>query len=76
MRRFPEIPEVGSEDGKEYNFQSRALPFGLSSSLRIFTKLLAESLAPMRFKKRTIVPYLLLFVGPAMAELVGMDIKH
>lgn len=59
-------------EGKKYHFQSRALPFGLSSSLRIFTKVPVEVLAPLRLKTVTILPYLddLLFAGPTEVQLV------
>lgn len=78
-------------EGKEYYLQCRALPFGLSSSLRIFTKVLAEAMAPLRLKTMTMVPYLdyLLFCrtarsaackgpyrGPTMVEVIGVGPQH
>ena len=45
--------------GKEVkHFQFRALPFGLSSSPRVFTKVVAEALAPLRLEGVSIIPYL------------------
>lgn len=47
------------ETGKEtLHLQFRALPFGLSSSPIIFTKILAEALAPLRLKGISIIAYL------------------
>lgn len=56
---------------KEYHFESWALPFGPYSSPRIFTKVLVEVLAPLRFKTMTIVPYMddLLFAEPTEVQL-------
>ncbi|XP_077308637.1 uncharacterized protein LOC143927975 [Lithobates pipiens] len=53
--------------------QFRALPFGLSSSPRIFTKVLAEALAPLRLKGIAVIPYLddLLFFAPSKLQLQG-----
>ena len=58
------------------HLQFRALPFGLSSSPRIFTKVLAEALAPLRLQGVTIVPYLddLLFIAPSGHQLES-DLK-
>lgn len=57
---------------KVYHFQTWALPFGLSSSPRIFTKILAEALAPLRLQAITINPYLddLLFIAPTKEKLL------
>lgn len=44
--------------GEIWHLQFRALPFGLSSSPRVFTKVMAESLEPLRLKGISIVPYL------------------
>lgn len=53
------------------HFQFRALPFGLASFPRIFTKVLAEALAPLRVRAITVIPYLdkLLFVTQSYQQL-------
>lgn len=53
------------------HFRFWALPFGLSSSPRIFTKVLAEALALLRVRAITVIPYLddLLFVAPSFHQL-------
>lgn len=59
--------------GKEM-FQ--ALPFRLASSPRIFTKVLAEALAPLRMMAVTVIPYLdnLLFITSSSQQL-EMDLQ-
>ncbi|XP_073412144.1 uncharacterized protein [Dendrobates tinctorius] len=45
-------------DGKVRHFQYTAMPFGLSTAPRIFTKVMAEVMAYVRQKDTLIVPYL------------------
>lgn len=54
------------------HFQFQALPFGLSSAPRIFTKVLGEVLAPLRLKAITVIPYLddLLIVAKSYQRLL------
>ena len=58
-------------DSRILHYQFQALPFGLSSSPSIFTKVLAEALAPLRDKAITVIPYLddLLFVAATALQL-------
>lgn len=53
------------------HFQFVALPFGLSSAPRIFTKILAEALGPLKEKGVPVVPYPddLLFYGPSQEHV-------
>ncbi|XP_018409532.1 PREDICTED: breast cancer type 2 susceptibility protein [Nanorana parkeri] len=44
--------------GQTLHFQYKALPFGLSSAPRVFTKVLAEALAPLRLHGIGVIPYL------------------
>lgn len=43
---------------KIYNFQCRALPFGLLSSPRVFTQVIAEALVPLRLQSITVISFL------------------
>lgn len=52
------IPLAIQIENKIYHFQCRALPFGLSSSPRIFITVLAEAQVPLRLQSISIVPYL------------------
>lgn len=60
------------------HLQFRALPFGLSSSPRIFTKIVAEALAPLRVQGISIVPYLdnLLLIFPKTWNLLEKDLER
>ncbi|KAG8583453.1 hypothetical protein GDO81_008420 [Engystomops pustulosus] len=62
---------VRSPGGKILHFQFKALPFGISSAPRIFTKIMAEVVAYLRLKGIIIVPYLddLLLVAKTKLEL-------
>lgn len=59
------------EGKKLIHLQFRALPFGLSSSPRVFTKVMAEALAPLRLEGISVVPYLddLLFFAQTREDL-------
>ncbi|KAG8579388.1 hypothetical protein GDO81_010859 [Engystomops pustulosus] len=62
---------VRSPGGKILHFQFKALPFGISSAPRIFTKIMAEVVAHLRLKGIIIVPYLddLLLVAKTKSDL-------
>ncbi|XP_071980402.1 uncharacterized protein [Engystomops pustulosus] len=49
---------VVSPSGEESHFQFTALPFGLSSAPRIFTKVMAEVVKYLRTEEVLVVPYL------------------
>ena len=55
-----------------WHLQFRALPFGLSSSPRVFTKIMAEALEPLKLRGISVVPYLddLLFFADSRDQLV------
>lgn len=58
--------------GKEVlRLQFRALPFGLSSAPRVFTKVMAEALTPVHLQGIAVIPYLddLLFFAPFREKL-------
>ncbi|XP_071984144.1 uncharacterized protein [Engystomops pustulosus] len=56
---------VFSPEGSILHFQFRALPFGISSAPRVFTKIMVEVVAFLRLQRVSIVPYLddLLIIG-------------
>ncbi|XP_040188033.1 uncharacterized protein LOC120920173 [Rana temporaria] len=71
---FQKFLRIAVKMGTEIrHFQFQALPFGLSSSPRIFTKVLGEALAPLRLKAITIIPYLddLLIVAESHQKLLA-----
>lgn len=51
----PEIPQMGKE---VLHLQFKALPFSLSSAPQIFTKIMAEALAPLLLQGISVIPYL------------------
>ncbi|XP_073406146.1 uncharacterized protein [Dendrobates tinctorius] len=57
--RFQKYLKVAVEvEGRIHHFQYAAMPFGLSTAPRIFTKVMAEVMAYLRQKDTLIVPYL------------------
>ncbi|XP_071995315.1 uncharacterized protein [Engystomops pustulosus] len=62
---------VRSPGGKILHYQFKALPFGISSAPRIFTKIMVEVVAQLRLRGIVIVPYLddLLLVAKTELEL-------
>ncbi|KAG8537840.1 hypothetical protein GDO81_023728 [Engystomops pustulosus] len=63
---------VFSPEGSILHFQFRALPFGISSAPRVFTKVMVEVVAFLRLQRVSIVPYLddLLIIGKNRSDLI------
>ncbi|XP_072010847.1 uncharacterized protein [Engystomops pustulosus] len=63
---------VLSPEGSVLHFQFRALPFGISSAPRVFTKIMVEVVAFLRLQDISIIPYLddLLIIGKDKQNLI------
>lgn len=63
---------------KVFHWQFRVLPFGLATIPRIFTKVLAESVAFLHLQGIVLIPYLdnLLIFAPLEAVQVKIDTKR
>ncbi|KAG8538770.1 hypothetical protein GDO81_022103 [Engystomops pustulosus] len=63
---------VLSPEGSVLHFQFRALPFGISSAPRVFTKIMVEVVAFLRLQDISIIPYLddLLIIGKDKQKLI------
>ncbi|XP_073409965.1 uncharacterized protein [Dendrobates tinctorius] len=69
--RFQKYLRVAVEvEGRIRHFQYAAMPFGLSTAPRIFTKVMAEVMAYLRQKNTLIVPYLddFLIIGNSVKQ--------